>query len=204
MAGSFDGTITVLDITTSNVQHTFELPGEMVVSVAVSSDGSSLAAVTWQGKAHVWDLPKRNKLHTLVAIKEIPETSAIAEALAFAPDGKTFVTGSWDTTLRLWNTETGKPVRDLIGHRSAIHNAAFAPDGKTLATTDAQGRLLLWNPATGEQLASLNAHTDRCFGLAFSSDGKRFATASWDRTAKIWDTETRMAIATLTRDKPKD
>ncbi len=196
--GSFDGTISLWDIAAGKEQLAFSLPDEMVVKIAISSDAHRLAAVTWQGKAYLWDLPKREKLHSLQA----SQGPAIAEAVAFAPDGKSIVTGSWDKTVRLWNTATGEPIRDLIGHTSAVQNAAFSPDGKTLATSDARGKVLLWSPDTGERLGVLEAHTDRCFGLAFSSDGKRLATAGWDRIAKIWNLETRTEIATFTRAHP--
>jgi WD40 repeat protein len=33
-----------------------------------------------------------------------------ATALSFAPDGKTFTTGSRDSTIRQWDMETLKPV----------------------------------------------------------------------------------------------
>jgi WD40 repeat protein len=201
VTSSLDGTIKLWDAASGEEQHGFSLPGEGIVKVAISSDSRMLAAVTWPGKAHVWDLTRREELHVLQASQGQAGRTQIAEAVAFAPDGKSLVTGSWDTTLRLWETASGKLLRDLAGHNAPVQSAAISPDGKTLASGDAEGQVMLFNCATGERLAVLKAHTDRCFGLAFSPNGKHLATAGWDRVVKIWDLETREPIAILGREK---
>ena len=119
------------------------------------------------------------------------KTKEIAEAIAFAPDGKTLVTASWDASLRFWDTPTGKVVRDLVGHSAPVQSAAISPDGKTLASGDAAGKVMFFKCGTGERLAVLKAHSQRCFGLAFSPNGKQLETAGCDRVVKIWDLETR-------------
>ncbi len=201
VTGSFDETIKLWDVASGKEQHGMSLPDEGIVKVAITSDSRMLAAVTWPGKAHVWDLARREELHVLQASQGRPGSTQIAEAVAFAPDGKSLITGSWDTTLRLWDAATGKPVRDLVGHDAPLQSAAFSPDGKTLASGDADGTVMFFNIATGQRIAALKAHTDRCFGLAFSPDGKHLATAAWDRMVKIWDMGTREPIATLDRQK---
>ena len=196
--GSFDGQVTLWDVGQEKEQHTFSVGDDAVVSLAAASDDRHLAAVTWHGKVHLWDYPSRQKRYELRVTKGLPNGPAIAEAIAFAPDGKTFVTGCWDTALSIRQTRNGKVLRELLGQEAAIHNAAYSPSGKFLVTSDMQGIVAVWDPDNGNLLEALDAHQDRCFGLSFSRDGKRLATVGWDHAARIWDTETWKEV-----EKPK-
>jgi WD40 repeat protein len=200
VAGGFNGTITIWDAAVGKEKETLTLPDEMITTVAISSDDKYLAAITWQGKAYVWDLPQLKKRHVLTADLGQGQPG-IGEAVAFSRDAKSFVTGCWDKTLKIWNTGDGKLVRELEGHATAIQNAIYSPTASQLVTSDAKGTVIVWNAENGERIDTLDAHQDRCFGLAFSPDGKRLATAGWDRVVKVWDTKTWKVDMTLPGEK---
>ena len=65
--------------------------------------------------------------------------------VAFSPDGRLLATASGDKTARLWNPATGKHLRTLTGHDSAVHGVAFSPDGRLLATASDDKTARLWN-----------------------------------------------------------
>ena len=71
-------------------------------------------------------------------------------AVAWAPDGKTLLTGSDDNTARLWDADSGCELRRLEGHGSAVWSVAWAPDGKTLLTGSDDKTARLWDADSGQ------------------------------------------------------
>src|SRR5437763_3156508 len=72
----------------------------------------------------------------------------IVYAVAFSPDGKQVLTGSFDKTLKLWDTATGKEIKTLSGpkgHQDLILSVAFSPDGNLVASAAADKSVKLWD-----------------------------------------------------------
>jgi WD40 repeat protein len=67
----------------------------------IASAGHVLRMVDVESGNELWALPRDNYVFLTVA---------------FRPDGKTIATGSQDTSIRLWNAETGKETAILRGH----------------------------------------------------------------------------------------
>jgi WD40 repeat protein len=55
-------------------------------------------------------------------------------SVAFSPDGKQVVSGSYDSTVRLWDAVTGVSLQTLEGHSDYVNSVAFSPDGQQLAS----------------------------------------------------------------------
>jgi WD40 repeat protein len=47
----------------------------------------------------------------------------------FSPDDSKLVSASDDTTVRVWNVDSGKVEQVLKGHSDSVMNVAFSPDG---------------------------------------------------------------------------
>ena len=68
------------------------------------------------------------------------------DSVAFAPDGRSALSGSDDKTLRLWDLANGSTIDTFTGHTDDVDLVAFAPDGRTALSGSADKTLILWGP----------------------------------------------------------
>lgn len=128
--------VRVWDVTTPKP---FEFPQPShCPAVALSGDGRTMAvAVDWTAK--LYDVDKRCERAVLKGHK-----GAVA-AVAFSPDGRTLMTGSWDETVRLWDVATGTERANFKWGIGRVYCAAYAPDGLRLAAGGDLGRVVVWD-----------------------------------------------------------
>ena len=120
--------------------------------------------------------------------------SFIVRSVAFSPDGRFALSGSWDQTLRLWEVATGKEIRSYVGHMGGVNSVAFSPDGK-LALSGGDDTLRLWDVATGKEIRSFVEHKISFVKyVAFSQDGRFALSGSLDRTLRLWNIATGKEI----------
>jgi WD40 repeat protein len=118
-------------------------------------------------------------------------------AIAFAPAGKTLVTGQTAPHfVRLWDVAGRKLLRELDGHKKLqlragrSHAVAFAPDGATLASGGDDGAVLPWDVRTGKLSAKHQDPEGAINGVAFTPDGKTLVAGGESGRILIFDAAT--------------
>ncbi|MFN4261912.1 MAG: WD40 repeat domain-containing protein, partial [Gemmataceae bacterium] len=129
--------------------------------------------------------------------KELTGHSGFVVSLAFTKDGKTLVSGSFDSTAKVWDVATRKVKADLIGHKGPVVCVALTQDETTLATASHDLTVKIWDMATGKEKVTLQGHEGYVSSVVWAADGKTLFSGSHDRTVKVWDVAAKKELATL-------
>ena len=119
-----------------------------------------------------------------------------ASQIAFDPARPRAATAAMDSTVRLWDTTSGRELARLPIAGVAPVAVAFSPNGALLAAAGHDGRVRVWaTPPGGEPklLHTLSGHDGTVWSVAFGPDGVQLASAGSDQTVRIWDVASGVA-----------
>ncbi len=126
-------------------------------------------------------------------------------AVVISPDGKWLVTGSADTTARLWNLTAADPAAssiELVGHAKPITALAISPDSKLLATGSEDATVRIWDltaaPAAAPRVLDrpgASGSIGPIRALAISPAGRWVLAGGDDGVARVWDLTRRDPIS---------
>eukprot|EP00294_Goniomonas_avonlea_P003452 CAMPEP_0114556758 /NCGR_PEP_ID=MMETSP0114-20121206/9458_1 /TAXON_ID=31324 /ORGANISM="Goniomonas sp, Strain m" /LENGTH=512 /DNA_ID=CAMNT_0001741981 /DNA_START=19 /DNA_END=1557 /DNA_ORIENTATION=- len=163
-------------------------PAEGVTSVAMTPDGSLIAAGSLDHIVWLWDT------ETGTLLDKIEAHTDSVYSVVFAPDGKSLASGSLDKTVKLWDVSGGRSQRSRLrntftGHKDFVLSVTFSPRGNFLLSGSKDRSLRFWDPRLqdGEPLCLLQGHHNSVISLAHAPDTDVFATGSGDMRARVWN-----------------
>jgi WD40 repeat protein len=170
-----------------------------VTSLAFSPDGSLLASTAGNPnpfglvvEVKLWNAQTGSLLANLTGSHQNALTCG-----AFAPDGKTFLTGGRDRKVVVWDLATRK-AKKTIDVGTDVTSVALASDGKTAAVGTFGPDVHVLDTSTWTEMGKFQGHEDRVNAVAFAPDSRLLASAGADKLIKVWDPSTGKVQTTLT------
>lgn len=106
---------------------------------------------------------------------------------AIAAHGDTLVSGSYDSTVRVWKISTGEIVHRLHGHTMKVYSVVLDLERNRCISGSMDYTVKIWSLESGSVLYNLEGHSSLVGLLDLQSD--RLVSAAADSTLRIWDPE---------------
>ncbi len=188
LATGIYGQVTVWDLQKAQPVHVFTNVLGAINDLEFSPDGKWLAVGGGQPSAKgEWKLYQLSDGKTLATFRDHGD---VVFSLDFSPDGKKLVTGSFDTTVRVWDLVSLKLEQTISGHSDFVYAVAFSPDGKTIASASKDRSVGISSVETGESIFTLSNTEEDVLSLAFHPDGRHVLSSGFDSALHWWNTKT--------------
>eukprot|EP00048_Salpingoeca_helianthica_P017361 m.236855 g.236855 ORF g.236855 m.236855 type:complete len:590 (-) comp20798_c0_seq1:25-1794(-) len=109
--------------------------------------------------------------------------------ISFDLDGTHFVSASYDRSMRLWDTETGKCLQ-RFSNRKIPYCVKFHPSEamKHVFICGTQDKkIIAWDSRSGEVVQEYDRHLGAVNTVSFIDEGRRIVSTSDDKSIRLWE-----------------
>jgi WD40 repeat protein len=200
-----DSVLQLYEVATGKELLKIKGPATGVGAILFAPDGKMLAgrSLNQQEAIHLWETATGKEIRQIRSEPKNPGGRVVffgnafgASGLAFAPDGKTlavgetiFDNGKITTSVKLWETATGKEVRRISVAQPTVTALAYSPDGKMLAYANAN-TVHLCEADTGKEIRPIPGQNTGATSLVFAPDGKTLAVKGMNVVVRLYDPKT--------------
>ncbi|KAG0283042.1 hypothetical protein BGZ96_012589, partial [Linnemannia gamsii] len=191
-----DGTIQVFSTQTGQVLlSTVALDVEYRCS-AYSSDGQLIVTGDGNGNLQVWEAA------TLFPRLRLNSNSSYVYCVKFSPTGQEIVSCS-DSTLRVWDGNTGALISTLRGQLHPVTSVVFSPDGLKIASASSwETTVSLWEVNPTVAGLGIESSFDHWTCAACSPDGQVFISGGSSGNIQYFDADTGKPSFVIRRNSP--
>eukprot|EP00605_Chrysophyceae_sp_TOSAG23-4_P000471 GSChrysophyteH1.ASY1.ANO1.530.1 assembled CDS len=110
-----------------------------------------------------------------------------------SPDS--FLTGSYDGSVKMWKTSDLSLENTFYGADSIIYSVGWSPSSRLVGASTANGLVILWSSETGREVGRYQHHSKAIFSLTWNeSDPNIMATSSADNVVVIFEANEDMLL----------
>jgi RNA polymerase sigma factor (sigma-70 family) len=178
----------IWEVKTGKPLFTFNAHSSVPGALTFSPDGKRIFSGSYREPfIRVWDGRSGKFLGTWDRIGDQDRSGS--DALVISPNGKILVDVSSTInqgTIRLWDLDTGKEIRNFPSFQRSHQSIVFLPDGKHLLSTGShlytigineEEAIRVWEVATGKQVLVANVPNGTQKAITTAPDGKTFSIA---------------------------
>jgi len=114
--------------------------------------------------------------------------------VCFSPDNRYALSGSCDSTIKLWDIQNGNLLKSFTGHTGFVTSVCFSPDGQSVLSGSFDSTLRLWDVQSGKEIKSITRHAGKIVAVSLSPDSHYAMSSSYDGTFKLWDVQSGKEI----------
>jgi WD40 repeat protein len=117
----------------------------------------------------------------------------------FDPTTQFLLSGSGDSTLKLWSLKTGEDIMTFVGHKDKVNGCEFLPHDSTLILSCSNDSTIrMWNTKTGHTAQTFQGHSAPVTSISICTfDSTLFASGSEDKTINIWNIKQSTPVKVL-------
>jgi len=150
------------------------------------SNGNQLASASGDGSVKLFDLTSRDNFPIRNFHEHKQECASVDWNLVTK---QTFLTSSWDMTVKLWDPNVPNSVRTFSEHMSSCYNAQWSPrNANQFLSCSGDGTVKLFDINQPRSVATIRAHDGEVLAVDWNKYNEfGFASGSTDRSVRVFD-----------------
>ncbi|XP_047311943.1 guanine nucleotide-binding protein subunit beta-like [Impatiens glandulifera] len=151
----------------------------------------------------LWDITTGLRTSVFGGEFQSGHTADVTSVSISGANSKMFVSGSCDSTARLWDTRVAsRAVRTFYGHEADVSTVKFFPDGNRFGTGSDDGTCRLFDIRTGHEIQVYNqphegGENPQVTSIAFSISGRLLFAGYTNGDCYVYDTLLAQVVLNL-------
>ncbi|XP_059631093.1 WD40 repeat-containing protein HOS15-like isoform X2 [Cornus florida] len=151
--------------------------------------GSLLASCSDDSTAKIWSMKQETCVH------DLKEHAREIYTIRWSPTGPgtnnpnqrlVLASASFDSTIKLWDAESGSLLSSLIGHREPVYSVSFSPNSEYLASGSLDKSIHIWSVKEGKIVKTYTGKGG-IFEVCWNKEGDKIAACFSDNVVCVLD-----------------